>query len=840
MDESGAKAQLQQGLAALKQGRAAEAIALLNAAGAGLEGADRARALAGLVGAYRAAGQWTEAIALCDHLLQHPSPQVRQWATQARSQLPAQAPAAAPEPQNLQNLQQNSQQNLQKNLQKNLQNLTDRVDLSPAPADGPPPDPSGFATGFVPLSEPIAAGQRTQVVRVAMESPAPPSDRPSESTDRPTAPPPPVPKAVVSAVTAAPASELIAQPSRDPSAPEPYEVEWRNAPKADHHTALPQTAAWTNHLSQAIALVLLVMLVQQVAIVGVSSYNRLMDWCMNALLWLPIWGDMPPSIEGDVTWPVVIGLGLVFAGSPWLLDEVLRRWGSQPRKFSELVAERPETARQLQRLARSHQQPVPHLHLLTTAAPVVMVYGWWPSQMRLAIAQGAIDRLTDGELASLVAAQYSQAPIGDAAVASWATAALMLPYGLYVLSAQAAETWQLWPAKIGAIGFSALSYGVYRLERWALLGWSRSRQLNADRQGAAQSGDPNALARALVKCSAGLAEQFHTDQAIGLWLESLEFLLPIEPRTAITEGSFQPVAPLEPLWVWGRRHPYRQWLQLNQSHPPTGHRMAQLAELAVRWKLEPEFEMSDRSAQAQQQRYLPPLAAARLSRPLKASALWMQSAPWVGGLLGIGLAITLWTIGGLGLLFKHPIGWMWGDRTLIWGLGWMGCGLGIFLRINRFFPEIRSGRAIVFAADGLPLASALTEPNALPIDGLMVKVSGVLLGRSGWANGLWQDLWLQTPSGTLPLHLASRGGWLGCLVHQGREELPIGRSVVVTGWLRRSSTPWIDVEALNLLQGKLTSTTSLVTADAHPLRSVVLGAIAVIAGFSILMRFGWF
>jgi len=42
------------------------------------------------------------------------------------------------------------------------------------------------------------------------------------------------------------------------------------------------------------------------------------------------------------------------------------------------------------------------------------------------------------------------------------------------------------------------------------------------------------------------------------------------------------------------------------------------------------------------------------------------------------------------------------------------------------------------------------------------------------------------------------------------------------------------------LQGKLTSTTSLVTADAHPLRSVVLGAIAVIVGFSILMRFGWF
>ncbi|TAD74144.1 MAG: hypothetical protein EA001_15790 [Oscillatoriales cyanobacterium] len=811
MDGLGAKAQLQRGLAALKQGRATEAIALLKAAGAGLEGADRARALAGLVGAYRAAGQWTEAIALCDRLLQHPSLQVRQWATQARSQLPAQPPAA---------------------------------DRPVAQPDEPPPSPpnsSGFAAGFVPLSAPIAAGQRTQVVWVAMESPVLPSDRPA-ATDagQPIAPPPSAPKAVVSTVAPVTAQEPIAPPGRDSSVLEPYEVQWRNAPKADRPTALPQVAAWTHHLPQVIALILLVVLIQQAAIVGISSYNRLMDWCMNALLWLPIWGDTPPSIDGNPTWPVVIGLGLVFAGSPWLLDEVLRRWGSQPRKFSELAAERPETARKLQRMARSHQQPVPHLHLLTTAVPLVMVYGWWPSQMRLAISQGALESLTDGELASLAAAQYSQAPSGDAAIASWATAALMLPYGLYILSAQSAETWQLLPAKIGAIGCSALSYGIYRLERWALLGWSRSRQLTADRQGAAQSGDPNALARALVKCSAGLAAQFHRDRAIGLWLELWEFLLPIAPRTAITEGSFQPIAPLEPLWVWGRRHPYRQWLQLNQSHPPTGQRMAQLAELAVRWKLEPEFEMSDRAAQDQQQRYLPPLMAARLSRPLKAASLWMQSAPWVGGFLGLGLAIALWTIGGIGLLFKHPIGWMWGDRTLIGGLAWMGCGLGIFLRINRFFPEIRSGRAVNFTADGPPLASALTEPNALPIDGVMVKVSGVLLGRSGWANGLWQDLWLQTPSGTVPLHLASRGGWLGCLVRQSREELPIGRSVVVTGWLRRSSTPWIDVEALNLLQGKLTSTTSLVTADAHPLRSVAIGAIAVVVGFSILMRFGWF
>jgi hypothetical protein len=63
---------------------------------------------------------------------------------------------------------------------------------------------------------------------------------------------------------------------------------------------------------------------------------------------------------------------------------------------------------------------------------------------------------------------------------------------------------------------------------------------------------------------------------------------------------------------------------------------------------------------------------------------------------------------------------------------------------------------------------------------------------------------------------------------------------MVTGWLRRGGIPWIDVESLNLVQGRLTSTTSLVSPDAHPLRSVLLGAIAVAIGFSILMRYRWF
>ncbi|MBD2159908.1 M48 family metalloprotease [Limnothrix sp. FACHB-1083] len=851
----GARSQLQAGLAALKQGQPAAAIAPLETASATLTGAEQARAQAALVGAYRAVGQWVKAIALCESLLNHPNPQVRQWATQARSQLkPPPPPPPTPKP-------------------------------KAAEDPGFVPLEAGNA-GFVPLTDPQAIGKRTQVVRVALNphpgspalgspasgssalasssgsasadpgtnpaiAPATAPTSPSKSDRPPSAvagspplsPNPDRPPAVMAVVTTVETTAPEAQPpaATDAQTPEPYSVQWRNGGRADRRTALTPRPWGQRLVSQAIAIVLLAWIVQQSVLLGTATYNKLLDWLSVLLPWLPIWGEATPYITDDPSVSAWIALGLLFLGSPWLLDEVMHRWGSQTRKFSELSAQRPETARLLQRLVRSRNRPVPYLRLLTTDLPVVVVYGWLPAQARLAISQGAIDGLSDGELATLVAAQYSQIDRGDSAIASWATVVLLLPYGLHQWAAQLAETWQLWPAKLGAVGLSALAYGLYRVERWALFGWSRSRQAEADRLGAAETGDPNALARALVKCGVAVAEQAIANRALSPWLVAIELLLPFSPTCAAIEGSFHPIAPPEPLWAWGRRNPYRTWLQLNHTHPLTGQRMATLAELAVRWRLEPEFEASDRAAQDQQQRYLPPLPRARPLRPTTPQTLWLQSGPWVGMVAGVGVALLLWVIGGLGRLLNHPIGWMWADRSLLWGLAWMGCGLGIFLRLNAFFPEIRGRLPLIFNhADGPPLASALAEPNALPIDAVMVKVSGRLLGRSGWANGLWQDLWLQTPSGLLPLHLASRWGWLGTLIRQSRQELPIGSPVMVTGWLRRGGIPWIDVESLNLVQGRLTSTTSLVSPDAHPLRSVLLGAIAVAIGFSILMRYRWF
>ena len=81
---------------------------------------------------------------------------------------------------------------------------------------------------------------------------------------------------------------------------------------------------------------------------------------------------------------------------------------------------------------------------------------------------------------------------------------------------------------------------------------------------------------------------------------------------------------------------------------------------------------------------------------------------------------------------------------------------------------------------------------------------GKLLGRKGIANLLVQDLILETSNGLIKLHFFSWFGPLGNLFpfaphpHQF-----VGENVTVSGWFRRSSTPWLDIDTLETSSGKI-------------------------------------
>ena len=116
------------------------------------------------------------------------------------------------------------------------------------------------------------------------------------------------------------------------------------------------------------------------------------------------------------------------------------------------------------------------------------------------------------------------------------------------------------------------------------------------------------------------------------------------------------------------------------------------------------------------------------------------------------------------------------------------------------------------------------------MDAQAVRLQGQLLGRSGMANWLGQDLILQTATGLVRLHYVSRFGPIGSLFPTPtRPSDLLGKSVVATGWLRRGANVAIDLETLRSQDGR-------VSHSGHPIWSAILAFAAAFWGAYIIFQ----
>jgi Zn-dependent protease with chaperone function len=544
-------------------------------------------------------------------------------------------------------------------------------------------------------------------------------------------------------------------------------------------------------------------------------------WATTLVSWLQgIWNRLilslpfPISLRGlviraDLTWFVVLlGLGLALA-SPWILDRLLRRL-LHPFSLEELGQYSPEAVRLLKRVFGQRRQPV--LRLLSSDAPLALTYGWLPQITRLVVSRGALRQLNAEELATLYAAELGHLRHGNAQVLSSLAMVTQLPYQAYCQIATWGDRQHDRVLQSLAVIGSSVSYGAYWLLRLPLLGLSRIRHYYSDRLASDLTGNPNALIRTELKLSLGISEATQRQQASAPLLEALDLLLPVSYRAALSLGSVYPQHPTPNLLEWDRRHPYRAWLALNQSHPPLGQRLHWLTHYARHWRLEPELDWASLSA------------SSAASGPLTRQFL-LQAAPFLGIPIGLAVALGLWGIGWLALRLRWlELGWLWGDPSLLWGGGLLGFSMGTMLRINPFFPDIHQA-----APRPLDLAGLLSQKNALPVDSQPGCWQGQLLGRPGLANWLYPDLMLHTSTGTIRLHFTTRFGVASNLLLQRlRPTQLLGQTVTVTGWLRRGVIPWIDVETLRTTRGTIRSH--------HPVASTVLAVAAALLGLAIILR----
>ncbi|NER78901.1 MAG: M48 family metalloprotease [Leptolyngbya sp. SIO1D8] len=826
--ERSPEAILKQGLAALQQKDYNTAVQYLSKLQQDFSasGAIRLKARIGLIKALRGDGQIPEAIALCQKLESHPQSKIQQWAQTTLAKLTAispaqQAPERTPDLSGFQPLESvstlhSSEEVLSSNAppaSAETPSFTASVEMpAETPAANITQDQTGVSSAeSVTTPESIAKEGELEVPATSLfhyerlnstYSQAEPSQlTPSSNSE------------IEDSVTVPPSATA---PSSAPDTETPKYWQFQYAGRLKQLRTLPPdkwelVKLWGIQVITAVALFWVCRAVVQWVLVQFARILSLFSGLVPIRLgWF----------SQEHTFLVLLGLGILLLASPWLLDWLLQKgYGQKPLSIQKLKQTHPEGCRLLRRIAQQRGWLLPELRELPVEAPLIFSYGWLPRYSRIVVSRGLLSRLEDDEFATFIGYELTHLTTGILSLMSLVATLLQLLHQSYWQTAQWGDRHRNRFIKVVAAALSAVSYGLYWIGHKVSISLSRMRVLLCDRQTVAWTGNPNALVRALIKVEGGIAEAICQAGYTPPLIESTQLLTPYGYETAITLGSIYPSAEFSQLLNWDIQNPYRHWLTFNSSHPLLGERLTRLTNYALKWQLMPEIP--------------PPNTTAQISLRGKA-AFWdywlpflMQISPYIGPLLGILVALLLWFLGGVfNPLGVWQVSWLYGDQALLGGSLFLGLGIGIMLRINRYFPDIVPKNRLTPPT----LMSILKNPMALPTDSRPVRFKGTLIGRSGIANWFGQDLMLKTPTGLLKLHFLSSLGAIGNLfIHPKHPTDWIGRAIEVQGWLRRGAIAWLDIDYL-LQAGKVIARSN------HPAWSVILSLVACGLGLRTLLQ----
>ncbi|MDF5712086.1 MAG: M48 family metalloprotease [Nostoc sp. S4] len=519
--------------------------------------------------------------------------------------------------------------------------------------------------------------------------------------------------------------------------------------------------------------------------------------------------DKLPYVEplqflyNDPTRLLLIVLIILMGVSPWLLDLLLANFYGQGEFTKDVLnGHSRETVRVLQRCCQQRHWPLPKLRILPMTAPIILSYGSLPQNARIVVSQGLLEQLADDEIAIIYATQLGHIAHWDFIVMSLLLLVTLPTYKVYEQVSKLGDriSGKIWRTPVTIV--ASLIYGVWCLLSGTGLWLSRLRHYYSDRVAAEVTGNPNALIRALLKIAIGIAADIEKQEHTSWQLESLNIVAPVSHQQSLSLGTIASNLSFESFLKWDIVNPYRRWFTINNSHPLVGDRIQRLCQIGDRWHLDTELHFPSQKA-----------------LKVKRQSFLLQIAPWLGIPLGFLFAGLVWLTWQLAFTFRFlNLKWIYEDWSFITGCLLIGFSIGTVIRINSFFPDIKS--ATVQTDDCLP--NLLADPSALPIDSISVRLVGKLLGRQGTSNSLAQDLILQSSAGLVKLHHVS---WLGqSLNHQDL----IGRQIIVTGWFRRGATPWIDIQTLETQTGKTIH-------SPHPIWSTALAVAAQAWGAYIFL-----
>ncbi|MCA6502724.1 MAG: zinc metalloprotease HtpX [Pseudanabaena sp.] len=474
---------------------------------------------------------------------------------------------------------------------------------------------------------------------------------------------------------------------------------------------------------------------------------------------------------------------IIFFVSPWIMD-LTQGWLYHTRwvKIEEIERLSPESARVIQRICSLKKLKQPRLGIIDDNNPTAFTYGALPDSARLVVSAGLFKYLDDDEAATVYAHELGHIVHWDFAVMTVASTLVQITYLLYVTIRELGKRINDERAENAAMVTAFIAYAFYIIGTYMVLYLSRTREYFADHFAAEQTGNPNALSRALVKIAYGIVQETEKSKEPSRLMQGTRALGIYDAKAAASTGTAYQISSspekVGRLFLWDLFNPWAWWMELNSTHPLTGKRVRALSNYAEQLGLDMEFDMGHVVAEGKS------LDKKRLYGTFYQDVL-LYGAEFIAIVVGLAIgAATYTSIGILKAFVAIPL---------------LLLGAVMIFKRSVMYPSSKN-------APANDVITLMSDAYASPLRGQPVQLEGTLIGRGDAGYVFGSDLKLQDKTGMMYLLYASRWGPLGNFFFgMKRVEGLIGTETTAKGWFRRGVASWMDLELLSTKNGNKVS-----------------------------------
>ncbi|MBI2899066.1 MAG: M48 family metalloprotease [Planctomycetes bacterium] len=458
----------------------------------------------------------------------------------------------------------------------------------------------------------------------------------------------------------------------------------------------------------------------------------------------------------------IVIVALQFLFSPWLLD--LSLW-LMYRCRSVTPEELPAHLREfVARVCAERKLAFPRFKIIDDGAPNAFTYGHVPGNARVVITRGILELLEPAEVEAVVAHEIGHVVHWDMLLMTLAQLVPLVLYYIYrtLISIRIKGKDQTAAARLAiAVG----AYVLYIVSQYLVLWFSRVREYHADRFSGRVTGNPNALASALVKIAYGLAGREPATEskprrkvdavgALGIFDAGAAKTL------AITSGS--PGAGLvvdkerlQDAMKWDLWNPWATYYEIHSTHPLVANRLSHLADQAVSMNQTPYVVFARKKPESYWDEFF-----------VDVLVMWL---PWLAFIAGGVAAIAT----------RQP--WLL-------GAGVAAAGLAAMLKLRFSYPM-----------RDFPLSSVaglLKHVKVSAVRPVPCTLRGTVIGKGVPGLVFSEDFVMQDDTGLMFMDYRQPFALWEFLFGLLRAERWQRREVTVTGWFRRAPVPFVELRSI--------------------------------------------